>query len=503
MTATAQTAKAATTTQDHKPSAAGPLWERLNERQQLYLRTIYEADQAREAEVHAARAAGDWQDNRKAAEWRQLDAYREPKTSRLTALQKTWKELGHHNQGNGSTIAVLAEAKVITLGSYPTGRGGVMHTVAMTTLGRRVVRAATGQGAQRRPKGLNFSERSVEVLGLLYTAHLSPSGGLDWGYSSTISTHLNERAKKHLGQPLAERDHRRLVYRLTEFGVAYYCQNFRALQDAYPELVLPAPAGLKVEPWPEQADRLLAGLRSGYRGLIGYVAQCRQELAATAPAETVPDAAPAAPAPAAPAVDTLLSRLQAEERTLLAGQAREREDLLASQARARTEQRTGHRRIRTEQLTEHIAAAEAGIDAALVLYIHGVLAAAQALVDGGDVCAAITAELPRTRNLAEPVPLPTTGIANVDLEARRLWDAWATKARAPKSRGQVNKPRPVTGIVGLDLPADLIGTAVEAPFALAQHLHAAMHGGTLHRQLQGLAAGTGSPAQPTESERRP
>ncbi|MFD0351683.1 hypothetical protein ACFQ0M_47660 [Kitasatospora aburaviensis] len=133
---------------------AGPapaaIWQELNPRQQIYLSTIFDADQAKEEQRAADSAAGHW-DNTPAAVWRLIDAYHEPSAPALvgyTSLQYQWRDVGVHDQGTGATMAVLHERGLITFGTRPT-RFGQMRQVAITSLGRKVVRAS--RGGKRRP----------------------------------------------------------------------------------------------------------------------------------------------------------------------------------------------------------------------------------------------------------------------------------------------------------------------------------------------------------------
>ncbi|MFE4415259.1 hypothetical protein [Streptomyces sp. NPDC056821] len=127
---------------------------------------------------------------------------------------------------------------------------GRKHQVAMTKQGRALMRWVTKPRASRTKVALK--ERAVEVLGQLYDASSSRKGYLVWARSPTIDKELIPRG-------LARSRGAYLGFEITEEGVAHLAAHHAAYAAAYPKLNLPDPSG--GVGWPEEANRLLDGLR--------------------------------------------------------------------------------------------------------------------------------------------------------------------------------------------------------------------------------------------------
>ncbi|MDH6130048.1 hypothetical protein [Kitasatospora sp. GP82] len=427
------------------------VWLELNDRQRFYLESVYRADQRAEAQHRADGATGVW-DDRPASVWRQIKAYHEPPLKDLvgtTELQYLWERAGYHSQGNGSTIAMLVRRGLV-LHDWRATRFGRMHTLAMTRQGRAVVRAGLGLST---PRSVKLSERSVEVIGLLYAARSSEKGYLDWGFSRTVERFIEAKP-----EPLARyRQGYGSGYEITDAGIALYERSFEDFGRAYPRLVLPDPAG-RTSPWPADADRLLEQLANTEHALRYTIKDLRERLQQSekAAADTPPQSS------------GVPAKLESDWHDLLVRQARERADL------ART------------LLDQALPA----LDRAVVAYAAATLAAVTALVEGRDVLAAMTAAAEQ----AEPGTLPPftpTGVDRVDLEAKRLHDLYTGQ---PKRRGRGRAPRVATGWAGLGLNSDVHGTAHEVPLALAKHLASQLREGYLQRRLD--QAAHPAPAKP-------
>jgi hypothetical protein len=119
-----------------RTSSALAAWTELNDRQQGTLDAIYEIDQAIEEGRRRRAARGDF-DKTPASEWRRIDFSNEPQNRKLfgtTELQDQLAMRGWDNQGNGSTMAALADRGLITRDMRST-TFGIMHTVGMTRQG--------------------------------------------------------------------------------------------------------------------------------------------------------------------------------------------------------------------------------------------------------------------------------------------------------------------------------------------------------------------------------
>lgn len=298
--------------------AALAAWRELNDRQQGTLSVIYNMDQENEEYRKREAARGNW-DNTPAAEWRRIDFAHEPSDRRAfgtTELQNRLGYRGWDNQGNGSTMAALAERKLIRRSSRGT-TFGLMHMVTITREGRAAAKAGTSI-APTRAKKPALSQRSWEVLAMLW-AHGLRGGVLKWISSPTIDKVL---IGKHI-PPLAER----LVngYTITDRGRWFYAEHYASHVAAYPDVRALHPDGAAAEPWPAEADAILKAHHLRHRALCSawqdaYAA--RQ--AAEAEAGT---AVPASPA-ALPATDAA----QVAGRHLLwVETARQRADFAAQQ----------------------------------------------------------------------------------------------------------------------------------------------------------------------------
>ncbi|MCM2390971.1 hypothetical protein [Streptomyces albipurpureus] len=228
-------------------------WESLNQRQQMFLEITYHLDQQAEA-IHRAAGASMNFDRRPASEWRRIDFGHDPGNRELyglTEMQQRLERAGLHNKGNGSTLTVLENRRLIVRSIRPT-TFGVMVTVKLTFEGRAVYRAGNNIGPVTSKSTVELTDRSWEVLAKLWVQDQQEKA-LTWGYSTTIEHVLINRHN------LAERVFG--GYRLTESGQTYYRRHWSEYASAYPEVKAPHPDGLLA--WPEAVDIELrrAGLR--------------------------------------------------------------------------------------------------------------------------------------------------------------------------------------------------------------------------------------------------
>jgi len=435
------------------------LWKALNPRQQFYLKTIYEEDQAREAAQRAAGASGNW--NRiPASEWRTIDAYHEPASPRdlvgITDLQIRWHGAGHHDQGTGSTLKVLLERDLITTDMRGT-RFGTMHQVLITKQGRALMRWVTKPRASR--TAVPLKERAAEVLGQLYTASLGSKGYLDWMRSPTID--------RQLIPPGLARARRPYGFEITEEGVAHLAGHHGAYAAAYPKLNLPDPSGSVG--WPQDADRLLEGLRNECWSLAHAAERAAEQ------------------------AKEQHRKAEAEFRDAFHGRTAE---LALALYREVHDLKTGHAKALADTYDRYREQMQTVLTERLPQYAAAALAAVTALVEGADPVAAIRAQ---TEGPVAALPgLTPTGVVAVDVEAERLHAECLRKRRRQAATTRKDKAKAATGLQTDAVPTPARGTDLEQPWALAAHLHQALRDGYLHRLL------TAPPEEPQpKKERRP
>ena len=424
-----------------KGDAELAVWNALNSRQQIYLRSIYGADQAVEAARRADQAEGRWGDRRPASEWRQIDAHHEPASPRemvgTTDLQYQWARYGHHDQGTGSTLKYLWEQDLISTGQRRT-LFGVMHTVAMTRRGRAVVRASFGiTSAPPVPTHL-LDERPVEVL-----AKLATQPRLSWLSSWTIEHVLMTHEP-----PLAEG--RQGNWRATDAGRAHYREYYRAYLTAYPWMALPVPEG-EAPPWPPAADQQLNDLDSA----------CHQVLRLRAD------------------IERQAAEVSTERETLAKGPSSRHQGFAPAAALADEQHRLRCDQVdaRAELLNRHREQVEPLLPQAVARYAAAAVAALAAFVDGSDVVAAV--EAARQPDPAGALPAPAaTGLAAFDAETAQLHALCRAKPRAPR-RGA--KAKALTGALAFHVPEEMYGTPLEAPWALAARISSQLRDGYLLR----------------------
>ncbi len=428
-----------------RTSKALAAWTELNDRQQGTLAVIYELDQQAEASHRRAGARGDFS-RTPAAAWRTIDFAHTPSLRELvgwTEMQMRLESRGWDNQGNGSTVAALADRGLLERGSRPTSLGRML-TVTLTREGRAAARAGTSTTPGGTPKAA-LSRRSWEVLALLWAAGQRGTP-LKWGYSTTIERVLIDRHVPPLAQSVPG------GYEITGRGRDFYREHYAAHVAAHPDVRAPHPNGAGAEPWPPQADEILTEHRRYYRALCAQwedardACQAAEKEASAAPPE-LPDILPAA---------------------------------VAAQAAARHQMWTGTARQRAELAATHADDIDARAAQAARAYAVAALAAFRAAAlrtDPLDVLQppgdADDWDEPR---LAPPAE---TGVFAIDAEARKLHAA-AAGAPLPR-RGPAPKRRSRYARLAAAKP-ELPGSRYAA---LADFLRGHTDGGALMRRLHG------------------
>lgn len=226
-------------------------WGDLNQRQQSYLRIIYEYDQAQERNEQL-RAALDKR-SRPADQWRWIE-YADAYAGHTRFKQRLIDEkLVDH--GTGSTFEALRERELILV------KYDVSIYIRLTTKGRRLVRQALNiQGPTTLPPG---TLREWHWKALVYAYKAGERGIKEWprGIGHMTVRRLEEYRVKGEDRPLigwvevpCEPYMRkrwpgdegylttvRHVLRITPFGLQYYRENWQRYQGLYPGVDAPEP----------------------------------------------------------------------------------------------------------------------------------------------------------------------------------------------------------------------------------------------------------------------
>jgi hypothetical protein len=221
------------------------MWADLNERQRAYLHTLYDCDQATEEGRRERAARGDW-DRTPASKWR-WQMYGPADSALYTRLHAARLV----DPGTGSTWKALENRKLVRCRNVRDAFGVQLLEVQITPLGRKVVRAATGEQRPKPPPKGQLRERQWAALARLYAAGdagvshddmLYGHGGFDW-----MRTLL--RLRDYSGGALMEEYRAQLPYRaglgytphesrtrIISFGHDYYARAWARYKALYPEV---------------------------------------------------------------------------------------------------------------------------------------------------------------------------------------------------------------------------------------------------------------------------
>jgi hypothetical protein len=233
--------------------APGDAWAALNDRQRLYLKEIYEADQSAEASAKASRYSPP------ASEWRWvLYSINAPKdlVGRST-IQWHVERAGKLDTGAGSSLAALKRRGLVEvwhtwielplLGPTPCVK------VKMTQAGRAAVRAGLGIAPPTRiPTGLLTKAYLWDAMAWLYEAG---EQGFTTPYSRSSMPAEQKRFRPSWNTLLALRDRREgefwenppktfneeYRYRLSAIGREHYVRHWACYADLFPEVEAPEP----------------------------------------------------------------------------------------------------------------------------------------------------------------------------------------------------------------------------------------------------------------------
>jgi hypothetical protein len=235
------------------------LWENLNKRQQTYLQSVYELDQAQEANIKRDGARGRW-NNTPASVWRWM-----PYNASGAALLRMITDAGYVDQGTGSTFAALERRGLVQCKYEPGSLGGPILFVQITREGRKLVREALGLTA---PKSLPVGTLREWHWRALCRAYVRGDEGIGeydadledgYGYVSWNTVlRLRDYTVKGQEKPLVGEKRfsgetvetvggypfkRNYIARLciTEFGREYYRDNWHHYRTMYPDVDAPEP----------------------------------------------------------------------------------------------------------------------------------------------------------------------------------------------------------------------------------------------------------------------
>lgn len=235
-------------------------WAALNERQQTYLRTIFEHDQA--AEREQSQSTSRWGSRVPAVEWRRLLFVIEHIAADPTPIQVSLKEAGIHDPGAGSTLAALGRRELLVVYNA-TARleflGRIIavpaRKVELTPRGRAAARAGAGITVPKKVTGL-YSQWTFETLAKLAAAE--PAGGVWmerrvegprhlWPPRSEAIVNLSYRPVPLAEEFSADPDtgaevpavlgvRREPRARLTAAGLRHYTAHYACYRDLYSDL---------------------------------------------------------------------------------------------------------------------------------------------------------------------------------------------------------------------------------------------------------------------------
>jgi DNA-binding MarR family transcriptional regulator len=235
-------------------------WDDLNERQQTYLKLIYENDQVQE-QNEKWRAARTWHPQ-PASVWRWI-LYANTEYGH-TPLKQAIKDAGYVDPGTGSTFKALEERGLILVESErinPHRRSELVVNVQITKVGRKLVRDA-----------LNITARAALPVGTLREWHWKALcrayvcgdegfhsdtkledgfGYVSWNTCLRLRDYIVKGQERALIKEVAFPGAKQIApgyyqgyeYRLciTEYGKQYYRENWQRYQEVYPEVKAPEP----------------------------------------------------------------------------------------------------------------------------------------------------------------------------------------------------------------------------------------------------------------------
>lgn len=234
-------------------------WADLNERQQEYLKAIYEVDQQQE-EWERQRAARHKR-SRPADEWRWM-IYANTERG-YTPLKQRIVDKKLNDPGTGSTFSALENRELILIRYEGTFSEYSLPSIRLTTKGRKLVRQAIGYKPAKKLQPGTLQEWHWKALVEAWKAGDEGIMPDIKGYYAHTSwnTWLRLRDYKIHGEnkPLAEEKSISITWHknediglitsytqeirmlITEFGKEYYRENWARYRELYPDVEAPEP----------------------------------------------------------------------------------------------------------------------------------------------------------------------------------------------------------------------------------------------------------------------
>ena len=212
-----------------KPPHPQKLWEAINPRQQTYLQYIFEVDQAQERAHRMGGVGGQWR-NTPASVWRWI-----PYNASGASLYRKLQDARLIDPGTGSTFESLEQRGYIERTWTQASLGGSLLWVYLTTKGRRLVRAVTGQHAQPSLPVGSLREWHWRALSKAYGAGKEgvPREGIGFGRIGW-NTWVRMRNYTIQGKDYPLIEERNGGVSITAFGVAFYERSHARYADLYP-----------------------------------------------------------------------------------------------------------------------------------------------------------------------------------------------------------------------------------------------------------------------------
>jgi hypothetical protein len=226
-------------------SKAQKAWDGLNERQRLYLETVFHEDTKREEE-HRWQSARYWSST-PARVWRRI-----PLNSAGSSLAASLRAKKIYDTGAGSTLAALTTRGLVEV-DYVEGVLTTIVCVRLTTAGRAAARAGLGYGPRWvKPKWALSEWLWREFVKVVRAGETGlPTDDL-WGSAhsylvegepvrgnrpllTVVKTYPKPRPRRP-GEPLPFTSQERRWYVLTEEGRAHYDERLAEYREIYPEV---------------------------------------------------------------------------------------------------------------------------------------------------------------------------------------------------------------------------------------------------------------------------
>lgn len=245
------------------PEKPEVIWTELNDRQREYLQAVYRFDQ----QAEAANTSGDWfgHKRRPASEWRWIPYTANPITGEASDLLLYLREKKLVSPGTGSTFQAL-EARGLILCRYE-DHSTRFHAdswlfVQITTLGRKVIRANTGEQREKRLPPGTLQEWHWRALAKAYAAGAegveasSPFAYakigrntwqrlLDYKKGALVDERTVPGSRDLNVWPARLGEYRMYI---TENGRAYYEQEYQRYRQLYPAIEAPEPISKEDKP---------------------------------------------------------------------------------------------------------------------------------------------------------------------------------------------------------------------------------------------------------------